>query len=312
MERRFKFRYVNELTGAMVLIVLALVIAAVLLTGRSQRWFSPRFTLHVLLPEKGSFGLSPGSEVFILGISAGSVEDISVEEAGRLRARVQIRKDFQQFVRTDSIASIKKVFGVVGDAYLEITKGKGEPLPEKGASITAVAAEELPGVVERLVGEVRQEILPVLRTAQLALEEWKKLGAGLQTTQSDLEKLVARMDRIAAGLERGQGTVGKLLTDSTVADAAESLLTQANKSVEELRTVLKSLQQGTERLPEITDAVATEAKDLPGLVLQAQQALSELEKLVTGLQRHWLVRGYMDLSGPSPRIPPGQVEGSRP
>ncbi len=312
MERRFKFRYVNELTGVMVLIAVAVVIAAVFFTGRAQRWFSPRFTLQVLLPEDGSFGLSPGSEVFILGISAGSVDDIRVDEAGRLRARIQIRADFQRFVRTDSIGSIKKVFGVAGDAYLEITRGKGDPLPKKDAFITATAAEELPGVMENMLDEVRQEVLPVLRTARLALEEWKKLGAGLQTTQSDLEKLVSRMDRVAAGLERGQGTVGKLLTESTVADAAETLLTQANRSLEDLRTVLRSLQQGTERLPEITDTVATEAKDLPGLVLQAQQTLGELEKLLAGLQRHWLFRGYMDLADPSPRIPPGQVEGSRP
>jgi len=40
MEKRFKFRHVNELTGLFVLGVVALVVAVVIFSGHSQRWFA--------------------------------------------------------------------------------------------------------------------------------------------------------------------------------------------------------------------------------------------------------------------------------
>ena len=54
MPDRFKFRRVNEITGAFVLVVMAVLIAAVVWTGRSQRWFRSNVTLRIVLPEAGA------------------------------------------------------------------------------------------------------------------------------------------------------------------------------------------------------------------------------------------------------------------
>jgi len=51
MAEHFKFRRVNEITGVFVLVIVAVLIAAVLWTGHSQRWFRSRVTLRITLPE---------------------------------------------------------------------------------------------------------------------------------------------------------------------------------------------------------------------------------------------------------------------
>ena len=61
-------------------------------------------------------------------------------------------------MRADSSAVVKKNFGVAGDAYFEITRGLGKPLPEKNASIVC---RELPGTMETAIEEVRNAALPV-------------------------------------------------------------------------------------------------------------------------------------------------------
>src|SRR6185295_7579077 len=101
LERRFKFRRVNEITGTFVLVIVALLIAAVVWTGRSQRWFRSNVNLRIALPAAGAAGIRQGSEVYFLGTLVGSVSDVIVETTGRMEAQVNIRRDFFLFVRAD-------------------------------------------------------------------------------------------------------------------------------------------------------------------------------------------------------------------
>ena len=71
MAEPFKFRRVNEITGTFVLIVFAIVIAAVVWTGRSQRWFKSNVTLRITLPADGAAGIRQGSEVIFWARSWG-------------------------------------------------------------------------------------------------------------------------------------------------------------------------------------------------------------------------------------------------
>jgi phospholipid/cholesterol/gamma-HCH transport system substrate-binding protein len=310
METRFKFRHVNELTGLLVLGVLALVLAGVIFSGHSQRWFARKYTFDVLLPEEGASGLRRGDEVFILGVSVGRVDDISVGNDGRMTASVKIRRDFERFVRGDSTASIKKVFGVAGDSFMEITRGTGATLPPDKPTIACLASEDSLGRMEKMLGDLRSELVPVVKKAGVAFDEWAKLGGDLQKNGEQLQQFVARLDNLAIGVEQGKGTAGKLLTDTALADDAQKLLTRANEAMSELRGVVTNLnaavatvQKGTVRLPEITDAVANEAKDLPGLVQQTQTSMRELERLIEALERHWLLRKYVNKTNPPPARP---------
>jgi hypothetical protein len=71
---------------------------------------------------------------------------------------------------------------------------------------------------------------------------------------------------------------------------------------------VKNVQNGTTRLPEITAALANEAKDLPGLVQQTQTSMRELERLIEAAQRHWLLRKYINKTNPPPLRPLPEVE----
>lgn len=304
MEERFKFRHVNAITGTFVLVIVVVLIAAIVLTGRSQRWFRDNVTLRIVLPETGAAGIQQGSEVYFLGTLVGTVSDVIVDAAGRMEARANIRRDFFRFVRADSSAVVKRKLVVWGDAYFEITRGQGQPLPEKNASI--ICNEHLPSAMEATLEEVRREAVPALKKLSAGLDTWTKLGTDLITTRERLDQLIGRVDNMVADLQESKGTVGKLLTDPEVADELKALLVKANRSVDELQVTLNNLQKASTHLPTISDALS-EAKDLPGLLLQTQQTLHEIESLVQGMQRHWLIRKYIEHPQPNPRIAPSEV-----
>jgi phospholipid/cholesterol/gamma-HCH transport system substrate-binding protein len=310
MEKRFKFRNINELNGLLVLCVLALVLAGVIFSGHSQRWFSSKYTFDVLLPEEGASGLRTGADIFILGVSAGLVDDIIVGDDGRMRARVKIRRDFARFVRTDSTASIKKVFDVAGDSYLEITRGALAALPAHNPEIACLASEDSFGRMEHMVADLHSALMPVVKKAGLGFDEWTQLGGDLRRNSEQMHELIVQVQSLAADVEQGKGTAGKFIKDTSLADDAQRFLSRANQTMGELQDVatnlnlaVKNVQVSTSRLPEITDAVANEAKDLPGLVLQTQVSMRELERLIEAMQRNWLVRKYVDKTNPPPLRP---------
>jgi phospholipid/cholesterol/gamma-HCH transport system substrate-binding protein len=318
MKERFKFRHVNEITGTFVLLIVLAVIAAIVWTGYRQRWFRRTVTLWIVLPETGAAGIRQGSEVHFLGVPVGTVSDVIVDEAGRMEAETTIRGDFFRFVREDSFAVVKKKFGVAGDAYFEITRGQGRPLPKKDASIVC---KELPGTLETAIEEVRRAALPVLEKLSVGLDTWitlgeklspgadawTRLGTNLDESLRHLDQLIARLDGIAAGVEQGKGTAGKLLTDPALADDLKTILDKGNVSMDQIQGILKDIKLAGVHLSAVSEALAVEAKDLPGLVLQTQQTLHQLERLIEGMQRHWLIRGYVEQPQPSTRIPPSEV-----
>jgi phospholipid/cholesterol/gamma-HCH transport system substrate-binding protein len=304
-EQHFKFRRVHEITGTFVLIVIGVLIAGALWASRSQRWFKSNVTLRIMLPEDGAAGIRQGSEVYFLGTLVGTVSYVEVDETGRMEAEANIRHDFFMFVRADSSAVVKKKFGVAGDSFFEITRGHGSPLAEKNASI--VCNEQFQSVLESAIEEVRLQTLQVLRKGGTGLDTWTKLGAGLGETRQHLDQIVVRLDNMTANIEAGKGTAGKLITDTALADEAKELLARANETMGEFQRVVTNLnvavdnvQNGTARLPEITDTIAQEAKDLPGLVRQTQISMREIERLTEAMQRHWMVRKYVNHTNPPP------------
>ena len=103
--------------------------------------------------------------------------------------------------------------------------------------------------------------------------------------------------------------MGNLLTDPATADELRTLLVKANHSVDELQVTLNNLQQASTNLPAISDTVGKEAKDLPGLVMQTQTSMREVERLVEAMQRTWLLRKYVNPTNPPPLRPlPGSEE----
>ena len=302
---RFKFRRVHEITGTFVLIVVAVVVSAVVWMGRGQRWFKGNVDLQIVLPEDGAAGIHRGSEVYFLGTLVGSVSDVIVDATGRMEAQANIRHDFFRFVRADSSAVVKKKFGVAGDSFFEITRGVGRPLPEKNASI--VCKEQFQSALESAVEEVRNEAMLVLKKVNGGLDTWTKLGTDLGATRQHLDQFAVHLESIAAGVEAGKGTAGKWIKDTALADEAQALLVEANHTLHELRGAVtnlnaasKNVQAGTIRLPEITEAMANEAKDLPGLVHQTQTSMRELERLIEAMQQHWLIRKYVNATNPPP------------
>ena len=84
---------------------------------------------------------------------------------------------------------------------------------------------------------------------------------------------------------------------------------QARRRTEyvEVQKILADVKQTTGQLPGMAKTVGGEVQDASGVMLQTQSAIREAEKLIVGIQQHWLLRKYVDQVKPPERIPPQAV-----
>jgi len=306
MSTPYRFRHVNEWVGGMVLLTTVLLVTGVVLAGRAQHWFDRQEELRTHFPPEGTFGLQYGAEVHILGTPVGSVLRIEVDDQGAMEGVFRIRSDFARFVREDSIALIKKKFGVAGDAYVEITVGKGPQLAI--ASRTYILCQkdtELTEMAASILEQVRVAVVPALEELEKLLSTYRRLGERLESPGDKLQLSIAHVESLLAGLERGEGTAGRLLKDSGPIEQVEQILGKVSVTMEELEATVKQIQsviedvrKASSALPAVADTVRGEMRDVPGLVLQTRSTLKETETLIAGVQRHWLLRNYIEREDP--------------
>ena len=321
-----KFRYTNETVGLFVLITLLIFVAGLIYSGQVRKWFNPGETLKVVLPDEGLFGLAQGSAVEILGTKAGEIKDIVINPDQKIHAIARIDSEMAVFVRSDSKATIRKTFGIAGDAYLEITRGSGEMLDWEYAVITVKSDRKTSDTLAELIEELRAKVLPVVDDAHKAILMLTAVAKELQDPDKGVQQLLANLNSISDRIDRGEGAIGRLLTEDKLVRDLEALVARMGPIFDDLKKtiqnvsefskefdvetgdipeitrnlkrtlasmemVMKDLSQTTPQLPQIVKNVGDTTDAVPVLVLQVQQVMVELERLIQQLQSHWLLGG---------------------
>jgi len=313
------FRFVSSRVGILLLVTLAVFVLAVLQAGVVKDAFKSVETLRVILPDTGLGGLSANSPVEILGTSAGKVVKVVISPSEKFHAEVEIDKAMIPFVRRDSTAVIRKQFGIAGDAYLEITRGKGEPLDWDFAVINAETTRGTTDTIDALISEVREKIFPIIDDIHRVTRSLADLAARLQAPGGEVDRVLTDFATVSDRLAEGEGTIGRLLADDRLARELEQTVAAINTQMTQIDSILKNVDAATGTVPEVVESArstmqavertinqvgetmpelaklvrnaTTASAALPTFIAQTEQTLAELETLLQQLQGHWLFGG---------------------
>jgi phospholipid/cholesterol/gamma-HCH transport system substrate-binding protein len=264
--REFKFRYANEIAGAFVILAFVLMVAGVFFAGRSQGWFAQRISLYLVFdtPE-GAFGLQEGASVQVRNTAAGRVSMLDPTEHGHIQATLRVREQYRTFITKDATARVKRVFGVAGDAFIEIVPGAG-PMVEDGDRLAVIKDEELMETAQRILAELQESLTPIF---------------------THVDVIISNTASILTRIDEGEGLAGALISDGEMRDHVKGILTQAEGVSEELRDMVGQVSGLLEN--EVT-AIAARTVSVQQ---ELEQTLSESRRVVEAFQRHWLIRRYV-------------------
>jgi phospholipid/cholesterol/gamma-HCH transport system substrate-binding protein len=231
------------------------------------------------------------------------------------------------------MATIRKTFGIAGDAYIEISRGVGAPLPATGAVIESSADRVPTEMLSDLIVQLRDEAVPTMKQGRVTMAEYQHLAAELRNPDGRLQQMLAHVERIGQSVERGDGLAGKIFMDPQMARQGQTALAKVNVSLDQIdavlkdtraaatslatlsetqarelpeltrelkqtlaeaQTVLKDIGRTTERLPASVDTLDQTLKTLPALSVQTQETMRQIQRLVEAAEKHWLIQSYVE------------------
>jgi phospholipid/cholesterol/gamma-HCH transport system substrate-binding protein len=264
-KQRFKFRHANEIVGGFVLLAVLMLVVAVIGIAHSKTWLAATKRIIIRLPE-ASMGMSEGSSVEMEGMPLGIVDSIHVDELGKVTAEVTLKGDYVRFLRTDSVATVKRRFLLSGDTYIDISLGHGIELPNN-AVITAVADEE----PTKVITELRKN-----------LEQSRMLLETVNSPKGDIQQMLANLNHISDTIARGDGLAGRMLTNSNTATDFDKLIPKVNDTLTEINGIAKDLRKTSTSLAELA---AQEQQQLPAVMQDTQKTLDGIKLVLDDLQK---------------------------
>ncbi len=226
----------------------------------SEDWRPGRQSVHILETTFDNVaGLEVEDDVSLAGVVIGRVQEIVVQDA-RVRVRMRVRAD--EPVRTDSIARLETE-SLLGGRIIDLTLGTADaPLAGPGTTLDSRRSADLDQLVDSVsamtddvrvlvqrfdanqddlfvrlgatVDEAKETFSTVNRILGQNEKELSQMMASLGDIGPRLNSTLERLDSIAAQVQGGEGTIGKLVYDSALHDDLLALIRSMKNSSDKL------------------------------------------------------------------------------
>jgi phospholipid/cholesterol/gamma-HCH transport system substrate-binding protein len=198
--------------GLFIIGGLVLFAAVLFIIGKKNNLFTPVFTLSAAFNNVS--GLQVGNNIRFSGITIGTVDDIMIINDSTVKVTMVIKNSVKKFIKADSKAIIASD-GIIGDKLVIISQGSGEsPIIKEGQLLES---EE-----------------PV---------ETAEIMASLQITAANAEVITEQLAEVMIKVNSGNGTLGRLIQDPTIAN-------NLSRTMQNMKTSSQGLTENMEAAKE--------------------------------------------------------------
>jgi phospholipid/cholesterol/gamma-HCH transport system substrate-binding protein len=244
----------NAKLGLFIFLGSTLLVVLIFLLGNKDQLFTSTFTVKTYFQNTG--GLRNGASVRFGGIDVGAVKDVKIvnDGTGRIEISMRIRDEIRPFIKKDSRASVETE-GLVGNKVVVITMGsnKAEGIADGG---TILSNEPL-------------SFVDIIEETQ-----------GIMEYTKDMTKNLAE---IVYKVNKGEGTIGKILNDDQLYNAATNLTKSADKNLNSISSDMKDVIALFDELGKGVQNVVTNVNNIVTRIDTVLQGVSEGKGLLGSL-----------------------------
>ena len=178
---------------------LALFILAIFIIGKQKNLFNPVYSLNATFYNVS--GLQVGNNIRFSGINIGTVDNITIINDSTVKVVMSIKKEVKKFIKKDSEVAIGSE-GLIGDRLLIITQGStNAPLAMEGQQLASKEPVETDAIM-----------------------------ASLKVTAGNAEIVSLQLAEIMTKINGGNGTLGRLIQDTAIAENLNQTIVNLKKS----------------------------------------------------------------------------------
>jgi phospholipid/cholesterol/gamma-HCH transport system substrate-binding protein len=192
--QKYKIRLGLFVAGGFILFIIS-----IFLIGKQKHLFDPVFKLTTAFHNVS--GLQVGNNVRFSGINVGTVDNIIILNDSTIQVDMILKKDVQQFIKTDCAVAIGSE-GIIGDKILIITQGSYEAQSVKD-------------------NQVLSSVEPI---------EIDAIITSLNTTAGNFVIISEQLAEIMTKINHGNGTLGRLIQDSTISNNINQMIINLRRS----------------------------------------------------------------------------------
>jgi phospholipid/cholesterol/gamma-HCH transport system substrate-binding protein len=242
-------------------------------------------------------GLKAGDPVRLAGVDVGTVRDIRVVGA---RVEVLLRVKPGTPVKTDSIATIK-LTSLLGTNFVDITFGSpAAQISPPGSLLQSseppdlntmlVRLNDAAGDIQSLVRQVNEGLGKSIEPISSAFQSMDKIAKKIEKGEGTLGRLIAddslyrdirgmaaNLSQVSDQIAKGQGTLGKLLSDDALYKDMRGLTADLRVSTGSLSRMMKDIESGKGSLGKLVkdDTLYNETREAMSGIRNMSKRISE-------------------------------------
>ena len=234
--------------GIFISIGIAVFISGIYFIGERQQLYRSTFRVSGIFRDVA--GLQAGNNVRFSGINVGTVEDIKIVSDTSVRVEIMIDENIRKFIKKDAFASIGSE-GLMGNKILIINPGTG--------------------------GKKEIENNDIVETAQpIDLDD---IMMSLKKTIDNSSDITNNLTKITGNIQSGEGTIGRLLMNKSVAQNFDSSIVDLKQGLSGLKNL-------------VSDAKISFAQNFDSTFVNLKEGSASFKLLVDKAKKSWLLWGF--------------------
>lgn len=225
--------------GIFFVITVLLTITVIFFFGKIRPF---RKGYHFIVTFHRVAGLSVGDEVRLAGLKVGEVSSM---EMTKKKILVNLWIQEKAKIGKDAKITVAQV-SIMGGQYVSISPGDPESsLMSPGETIEGYDPSSIEDIVTQLVetgNEIKnlsQSLYKISENANLILEENRQ---SVRELISSLNNVTKNLDKIVERVEKGEGTVGKLIKEEDLYNETLQAVKDLRETIEETKTTIKDIE----------------------------------------------------------------------
>ncbi|MBI1344259.1 MAG: MCE family protein [Terrimonas sp.] len=312
-------RKINNIRlGIFVLAGLCFLILGLYFIGKDENIFGASFRLKANF--ENASGLVPGNNVLYAGIQVGTVKKVNLINDTLIEVVMSINEKAKKHIRKNALASIGTE-GFIGNKIVNILPGEGPAtFIEENDIISAKKAISTDDMLETLavsnrnIADITVELKTAVQRINYSTAIWKLLNdetlpsniratvENLRSASAKANSFVASLQSMAEDVKAGKGSLGQLVTDTSIARQLYKALEKINAAGDQAEKLAGTLQQMTAGIDQDINngkGIAHSLLKDSLVVLKLNSSLDNIEKgtrafneNMEALKNNFLFRGY--------------------